>query len=83
MYKRQVFNAAVKALNMPSSSLQTNYQVLAFARRNHMASESSLRKLIAIFEDAWYGSLPCGREEYGESEQLYRDLSASIYRGEN
>jgi hypothetical protein len=80
---RLLFNAALKGLNMPSSSLQTNYQVLAFARRNHMAAESSLRKLIAIFEDAWYGSLPCGHEEYGESEQLYRDFSASIYRGES
>ncbi len=79
---RLLFNAAVKGLNMPASSLQTNHQVLAFARRNHLAAESSLRKLIAIFEDAWYGSFPCGREEYSESEQLYRDFSSSIYRGD-
>lgn len=78
---RYLFNAAVKNLDMPSSSLQTNYQVLAFTRRNHSSAESPLRKLVMIFEDIWYGSAHCGQSEFSESERLYQSFAAALTGG--
>ena len=71
------FKAVLSSLNIPSSTVLTNTQVLARLKRNLPFAAKPFAKLAGIFEETWYGQQPCGATEY----QLANQCAGEIEQG--
>ncbi|MCH7472889.1 DUF4129 domain-containing protein [bacterium] len=64
------FKALVSRLTLPASALKTNRQIARRIGREFPGAAGPFGQLVACFEDAWYGSLPCGASDYREAGTL-------------
>ena len=64
---RYRYLALLKRLDMPESPLRTNSQVRRWIDRKHPLALDGFTALAGCYEDAWYGGLPCGAEDYDQA----------------
>ena len=62
--------ALLKRLDVPTVALQTNWQLVRRVVRDWPQAAAPFKSLVLCFEDAWYGSLPCGSEDYRQADEL-------------
>ncbi len=64
------FRWLLSALDLGESALLTNRQLVMRLGREHPAVREPLKQLVACFEDAWYGGLPCGQSDVALAASL-------------
>jgi hypothetical protein len=72
------FRAVVAAMDLPSSSLQTNSQLARLLRREVPLAASPFSSLSAAFEDVWYGGVACTEGIYRDAEQLAVQVESAL-----
>jgi hypothetical protein len=72
------FRAVIAALELPSSSLQTNSQLARVIRREAPEAAAPFARLSACFEDVWYGGAVCLETQYREADSLAELVEAAL-----
>lgn len=72
------FKWLLSTLGLGESALLTNRQLTARLSREHPAVREPLKQLVACFEDAWYGMLPCSETELVRAAQLSESVRAQL-----
>jgi len=62
--------ALLRRLGVPAIALQTNWQLARRVAREWPQAGSQFKSLVLCYEDAWYGALPCGAEDYRQADEL-------------
>lgn len=68
------FLALVKQLDLAGTTVQTNSQLMRQVRKAQPAAAAPFAGAVACFEDAWYGGLPCGADNYAELTTLAAEI---------
>jgi hypothetical protein len=62
--------ALLRRLGVPAVALQTNWQLARRVSRDWPQAGAQFKTLVLCYEDAWYGALPCGAEDYRQADEL-------------
>jgi hypothetical protein len=75
---RYRYLATLQSLDLPSSTLTTNSMLIRELQTVQPQLLREFRSLVALFEDAWYGSMETGRTHYQEAATLAGSLDSQI-----
>lgn len=72
------FLALLRILAEPDAVLTTNRQLMRRVARRFPSLSQPFRELVLCYEDAWYGSMPCGSADYSRAGELAARLEARV-----
>jgi len=75
---RYRYLALLRQLEVPTSALLTNTQMVQRLKKNRPLVAAPFGELVKIFEDTWYGGLACGAEQHRRVLALGEQVSREV-----